>query len=476
MLHFATTAILTTSDWSHSAGTNHAYCVFPSEDEPVDINVDMFREGPRISNMRSVKHVKFEGTLMPEFDIPPHENPMVLKDKRWRHYESMNHYYSYVEDITGKYADYLGEYKTAWLVLFCYGSWWRDWDPGKITYPTKGWVVDARVLYRSLGKTYRVNITPSDVSCTIVADGQLEYTLPDDISHYRVECSPADQGELITGGNVPPEEYLRIYFSDFAPRNAKSLCSNEIFSDLMNTCMDDSIRLQSNNIANLQNMGELVDTIIHPYKFLCNLVGSGSLKDLGNMWLTYRYMYTTTLLDAQEAKAFWWDQGGLYTAFSTSQQKLRAKASSELLDDFNLTLVINDDTYDDLGLQTAKLMDQIGLFPSYHNLWDMIPFSFMVDWFVGVDNFVSAYDNYCRFNSLYSTEVISLSCKGKRTFSTPWGDVNMSFYLRDVARTLTELGLIYSPTYVDVSGSGGKLKTKLFRLTDAASIFGGMLF
>lgn len=82
--------------------------------------------------------------------------------------------------------------------------------------------------------------------------------------------------------------------------------------------------------------------------------------------------------------------------------------------------------------------DNVGLFPSYENVWDLIPFSFVVDWFVDVGNFLEDYDNLLRLDRL-NVKYVTMSKKttSTQTISSPETGANGTMSLVQYHRWVT---------------------------------------
>jgi hypothetical protein len=49
---------------------------------------------------------------------------------------------------------------------------------------------------------------------------------------------------------------------------------------------------------------------------------------------------------------------------------------------------------DDKITELAENMDKLGILPDLQNIWDLIPFSFVIDWLVKVSEFLGYFDFY----------------------------------------------------------------------------------
>lgn len=131
----------------------------------------------------------------------------------------------------------------------------------------------------------------------------------------------------------------------------------------------------------------------------------------GNAWLEYRYGWMPFVKDVQDATN---------TLMDVVDQPQRRKGTVRASQQFksvtsNRELVFNDGQYADAGQEiveryasiTAKcsfvpnaqdLPGRFGLLNPLEVAWELLPFSFVVDWFVPVGNYLSALDVPMRFS------------------------------------------------------------------------------
>lgn len=110
----------------------------------------------------------------------------------------------------------------------------------------------------------------------------------------------------------------------------------------------------------------------------------------GSAWLSYRYAYNTTKMDIEDAV----DAAVAgYTRILTDQTVKHPLRSHGTYGDYhcNLKLRIKDDFSKNLEVFANKV-HTFGLLPTLHVVWDMIPYSFMVDWVFPVDKNLSNFD------------------------------------------------------------------------------------
>lgn len=144
---------------------------------------------------------------------------------------------------------------------------------------------------------------------------------------------------------------------------------------------------------NLANVGMVIDMI----KALLNKDIKGALQiptKLEDLWLWYRYSYCTTKSDIKELAKFQnvistiLDKKGSYGTFLYNGIFYRCSLVVEPASN-SWDRIISDALYN------------LGLAPTLNNIWDMIPFSFIVDWFASVGDVLETVDCALRYNDSY---------------------------------------------------------------------------
>lgn len=113
-----------------------------------------------------------------------------------------------------------------------------------------------------------------------------------------------------------------------------------------------------------------------------------SLSDVGDDWLKYRYCYNTSKADLAEYATLTSRLGALAKTdkFRCFGQYRRNKKTFRCGFDLATQSVIPHDQLDWLMNYGFKLSPQ--------NVWDMIPYSFIVDWFTHIGDILNTLENY----------------------------------------------------------------------------------
>jgi hypothetical protein len=186
-------------------------------------------------------------------------------------------------------------------------------------------------------------------------------------------------------------------------------------------------RLSDNSISNLLEIAGFMKALIVDKKIEIP-------KSLGAAWLAYRYQYTTTKLDAEEAIDF------VHRHMDLGDWKHLKNYGSYTFDfegttvDCRCCLKASPKELDLVGKAWRSLYTY-GLTPSFYTIWDMIPYSFIVDWFLPIGQVATAWDAEREYNGKYDIEDVIFSLSYYR--NTERGLVK--FYTRWYQGTPTEL-------------------------------------
>lgn len=186
-----------------------------------------------------------------------------------------------------------------------------------------------------------------------------------------------------------------------------------------------------------------------------------SVEKAQNAWLTYRYVYTTTKADIEL------HQKSMRTALSTmgdwfSTKTLHASGSSG---DFVTHMQVDmTSVADNLIQEIWQRSNGFGLQLNATNIWDMIPFSFVVDWFLPIGDLCDRLDTAMNYSSAqYSFSNICFSMKASKVVETSYGSFTVTKYVR---RPMSK-----SPSLSYSSDYEPSLKTWIKRGIDSFSLF-----
>jgi hypothetical protein len=190
-------------------------------------------------------------------------------------------------------------------------------------------------------------------------------------------------------------------------------------------------------------------------------------SSLSDLWLSYRYQYNTSKMDVKEAVKFvkrYMDLGSL-------DRGILCRGTSYHTFDEGTTVTCRCQcrVVPQIVSKTKELLrslDTYGLTPDFYVIWDMIPFSFMVDWFVPIGDMLGVEDVNSKFLSgeFYKIEDMCWSL----SYTRKWRNAAVSCYTRWHGVVPSSLNSFY---WLEPPSSSSKVTT--FRVLDAASIFIG---
>lgn len=162
-------------------------------------------------------------------------------------------------------------------------------------------------------------------------------------------------------------------------------------------------------IANQANMIAFVRDLRHPTKLIPKLRNLRKLKSWANALLSVKYGVLPTITDLKSivaavrkrgpyldkngfstySKGHWSSFDGVYGLYTLEQHIKLAVAKEE----------------DDLDRLVTSL-ESVGFWPDLNTLWDLVPYSFVIDWFVNVGELLARLDSrerLARLNIRYTT-------------------------------------------------------------------------
>jgi len=199
---------------------------------------------------------------------------------------------------------------------------------------------------------------------------------------------------------IPPREAARKYYTTY-----ESLIRPEIVRDRIRVRTQALINIEDtfdmNNIENfvqLPGLARCVRTIVDGIKAVKNLNFRAAVKFMADLYLIYKYVFLTTAGDVDKARKRSRsiinkldDPGNFRTRRRATEvvkpsiqfrdiTKLEVRCSTE----YKLRLVTDHIAY------LVHYLETLGVFPSAANLWDLVPFSFVIDWFLNLSDVFEA--------------------------------------------------------------------------------------
>lgn len=222
---------------------------------------------------------------------------------------------------------------------------------------------------------------------------------------------------------------------------------------------DNLPKLNDNSIQNILELTSFIKALVVDKKVEIP-------NNLQSAWLAYRYSFKTTKMDLEEALQFMKrnvDLGGW-------EQSLRAHGTcrKNLYDTDIVATCSFQITPKHLSTlkEIWRALDTYGLTPDFYVVWDSIPYSFIVDWFLPVGDMLSTKDvSTMRLSGeYYEITNVSYSLKYIRRF----GDGDVSCYARWAGSLPSDLNPLY---WFDCNTPSDT--TLVQRVLDAGSLFVG---
>lgn len=155
----------------------------------------------------------------------------------------------------------------------------------------------------------------------------------------------------------------------------------------------DNIRyLSINSLAFLEDLKKLKDTLTPIIRLVRRPL---DLKAWANLWLSYRYGLRLTIQDALQIRS-------AYDAYCRRKRSDRpfSTVRSQLSDDISAGEEYHAKVHQKVYYRSTVnaiedfilLCRRWDLYPSWENIWDLIPLSFVVDWFIDIQEFMTKLD------------------------------------------------------------------------------------
>jgi hypothetical protein len=193
-------------------------------------------------------------------------------------------------------------------------------------------------------------------------------------------------------------EGLDPYLISSHDRGLSNYWWNVLVQNAYLDALDSVPRLNDNSISNVLELVGFLKSLIIDHKI-------DIPKSLGDAWLSYRYAYTTTKLDAEEAISFVKRHIDLGTldqwihCFGVSRASISMGGFDTQIT-CRCGLEIRPSDIAMLG-KIWRALYTYGLKPDFYVVWDMIPYSFIVDWFIPIGNVAKVWDAERAYSDTY---------------------------------------------------------------------------
>lgn len=192
----------------------------------------------------------------------------------------------------------------------------------------------------------------------------------------------------------------------------------QLLGDATQSAADAALKFTGNTGSLIKELIQLKETLLDLYKLL---QGEVSLDSLADLWLSARFGLKLTYQDTVElAKSF------LNEVHSPSRLYNVARGGHTQIASARCKLYFDPNTRNQFASVMSKLMEW-DLFPSLANVWDIVPYSFVVDWFIDIEGILSSIDSRTYLSVM---EVFATCYTVKNTWvrrSSTWLGLNGSF-------------------------------------------------
>jgi hypothetical protein len=220
-------------------------------------------------------------------------------------------------------------------------------------------------------------------------------------------------------------------------------------------------RMSENSISNALEIGSFLYTLFVKHRVEIP-------KSLGDAWLTYRYVYNTTKMDVKEAARFFKRTSDLR---SVTEYKVYGNASTTYKGipvSCCCSFTVKNKAVD-MMQKLLNTLASYGLEPNAYVLWDMIPFSFIADWFLPIGDVLSREVSQRQLKQAFDVSDICFSFYYTQTLENDFGDkLEQRYYTRKYSST--------PPTYhgfYEFENMAASSKVVGYRILDIASLILG---
>lgn len=242
--------------------------------------------------------------------------------------------------------------------------------------------------------------------------------------------------------NHIPDAWKNAYYASNICQSAFVNCSsarwrNEIYGTSLLAAVDNC---QATDVVNIENAVQLVETLRQPSQLLPNIAHlskQNPLKTAANLKLSYDYSVKTTIRDLQ-------DLASAALAQHREVNIARGRASDTASGQYgNYTVDVFEEhawkifygSCDESLIPFYRILQEIGADPSFEHVWNVIPYSFVVDWFLPTQKLLKEMD--------YDTNVSTLPLRActhgdwvKLHLDDGSISVDYSTYIRETVREL----------------------------------------
>lgn len=218
---------------------------------------------------------------------------------------------------------------------------------------------------------------------------------------------------LISPSNLPPSAVRVTDELDRELReyevHAKSQYSEDMMKAARSNAIADITALKSNNLENISGLKgsfDIIGSLVQGYKAVVNGNIMEGVKALSGAYLWYSYAAAPTVKDVRDATDNVDQIAQLIrdNPFSNERRRGRVEVPNvPVVGDIQYNVTYHTRLRDNYYAQLYSALQRVGLHPAVSQGWDFIPFSFVIDWFLGIGPVLERLDNY---NNMFLTRTI----------------------------------------------------------------------
>jgi hypothetical protein len=225
------------------------------------------------------------------------------------------------------------------------------------------------------------------------------------------------------------------------------------FGNMVPSVIDQMHAVDMNQLEFISNPN-LVKDVIQLGKSIAGADGISTLKEAADVasdvYLSYRFGAASTARDYRDlASAISKETTRIYQARKYRDKRVRSRSQLSIPWLFNLTWSVSCnltaylDNYEQGMMGVMNKLDSWGLYPDRAAVWEIVPFSFVVDWFVNVQENLERRDaqfwrEFYNCRACICTRKLSTTADASTMFpnSLIGGSADISLYNRRVQRSL----------------------------------------
>lgn len=450
-------------DYEGDRPMNGIVCV-PYTGTVQQVNYDYFRQGESYGDDNEVVHRKYTGDLISPAVVSYQgkEYPAVYSYSMYMTYINHKPHYKRVytvgmkkftvEDFYDEASLYPGKPNWSWTNSKWEGGFTFSYDYTWWSYKGDG------SLYPGYPKTERRTITLSEV--TVVQTSPIKKDVISSLIGKRPKIEDYDKPHLDVWSALYAEACNGVF-----PLDTNNVANAKDIASTMITLVK-AVKAVASKGKSLSKFFD-PDSITSALKKDClpTLRKHVNPKKASEAWLAYRYAYLTTKSDIAEHQKHLASAWDVYQNWSNdnSFDMHSVATDGDTVYRMRVTLQPKMKTeMQELWVKSAALGLQINAV----NTWDLVPFSFIVDWFLPIEETLQALDNSCLFNKThFDISMPLVSTKTERQVETPYGMITETDYNRWM--------LSSRPVFLPAEKHDPSTRTSIYRFVDGVSLIVG---